>query len=91
MDAEAKDGEWVLGGGWNNEKWGGELPSASWIDDFTKEIPVRISKGIFFKINSSLFCRIYSYKYVSHAPTKRKKKRNKIIIVPIFCRCGFIV
>lgn len=36
-----KRGQWVLGGGWNNEKWGGELPSASWIDSFTKDIPVR--------------------------------------------------
>ncbi|MCO5575740.1 hypothetical protein L7F22_029543 [Adiantum nelumboides] len=35
-------GQWLLGGGWNNEKWGGELPSASWIDAFTEEIPVWI-------------------------------------------------
>eukprot|EP00250_Pteridium_aquilinum_P011871 c20360_g1_i2 orf=67-1506(+) len=37
-----KSGQWVLGGGWNNEKWGGELPSASWIDSFTGEVPVWI-------------------------------------------------
>lgn len=35
-----KSGQWVLGGGWNNEKWGGELPHASWIDSFTKDVPV---------------------------------------------------
>ncbi|KAI5067200.1 hypothetical protein GOP47_0017728 [Adiantum capillus-veneris] len=35
-------GHWLLGGGWNNEKWGGELPSVSWIDSFTEEVPVWI-------------------------------------------------
>ena len=71
MVAEAKDGQWLLGGGWNNEKWGGELPSASWIDDFTKDNPVRVSKGSFFEINSLLFCRIYSHKYLSHKKIKK--------------------
>lgn len=37
-----KHGQWLLGGGWNHEKWGGELPSASWIDTFTEEVPVWI-------------------------------------------------
>lgn len=32
----------MLGGGWNNERWGGELPQASWIDPFTKDIPIWI-------------------------------------------------
>lgn len=32
--------DWVLGGGWNNEHWGGDLPAASWIDDITPNNPV---------------------------------------------------
>ncbi|KAJ9565611.1 hypothetical protein OSB04_001577, partial [Centaurea solstitialis] len=36
-----KEGSWLLGGGWNNDLWGGELPSASWIDDITAHHPVR--------------------------------------------------
>ncbi|KAK9912780.1 hypothetical protein M0R45_036622 [Rubus argutus] len=36
----AKQGSWVLGGGWNNDLWGGELPLASWIDDITPYNPV---------------------------------------------------
>ena len=36
-----KQGSWVLGGGWNNDLWGGELPVASWIDDITPYNPVR--------------------------------------------------
>ncbi|PKU86198.1 hypothetical protein MA16_Dca002029 [Dendrobium catenatum] len=33
-------GDWLLGGGWNNDIWGGELPDASWIDDITRDNPV---------------------------------------------------
>ncbi|KAL8143308.1 hypothetical protein V2J09_016340 [Rumex salicifolius] len=33
-------GSWILGGGWSNDMWGGELPKASWIDDFTHQNPV---------------------------------------------------
>ncbi|XAR63532.1 hypothetical protein NMG60_11023496 [Bertholletia excelsa] len=37
-------GSWVLGGGWNNDLWGGELPMASWIDDITAHNPVWLSR-----------------------------------------------
>ncbi|XP_068659711.1 protein LONG AFTER FAR-RED 3 isoform X2 [Aristolochia californica] len=37
-------GSWVLGGGWNNEFWGKELPEASWIDDVSSENPVWLSR-----------------------------------------------
>ncbi|XP_071715517.1 protein LONG AFTER FAR-RED 3 [Rutidosis leptorrhynchoides] len=37
-------GSWVLGGGWNNDFWGGELPSASWIDDITPHHPVWLTR-----------------------------------------------
>ncbi|VYS60527.1 unnamed protein product [Arabidopsis thaliana] len=36
----AKEGSWILGGGWNNDFWGGELPSASWIDEISPRNPV---------------------------------------------------
>ncbi|XP_076939973.1 protein LONG AFTER FAR-RED 3-like isoform X1 [Bidens hawaiensis] len=39
-----KEGSWLLGGGWNNDLWGGELPSASWIDDITPHHPVWLSR-----------------------------------------------
>ncbi|XP_034704743.1 protein LONG AFTER FAR-RED 3 isoform X2 [Vitis riparia] len=39
-----KQGSWVLGGGWNNDLWGGELPVASWIDDITPYNPVWLSR-----------------------------------------------
>uniref|UniRef100_A0A5B7BBP1 Amidohydrolase 3 domain-containing protein n=1 Tax=Davidia involucrata TaxID=16924 RepID=A0A5B7BBP1_DAVIN len=39
-----KHGSWVLGGGWNNDLWGGELPMASWIDDITPHNPVWLSR-----------------------------------------------
>uniref|UniRef100_A0A0D6R1A8 Amidohydrolase 3 domain-containing protein n=2 Tax=Araucaria cunninghamii TaxID=56994 RepID=A0A0D6R1A8_ARACU len=35
---------WVLGGGWNNEYWGGELPQASWFDNITRDNPVWLSR-----------------------------------------------
>lgn len=37
---------WLLGGGWNNDLWGGELPMASWINDVTPENPVSMNFGI---------------------------------------------
>nr|XP_043619515.1 protein LONG AFTER FAR-RED 3 isoform X2 [Erigeron canadensis] len=39
-----KEGSWLLGGGWNNDFWGGELPSASWIDDITPHHPVWLTR-----------------------------------------------
>ncbi|XP_011020404.1 PREDICTED: uncharacterized protein LOC105122806 isoform X1 [Populus euphratica] len=39
-----KQGSWVLGGGWNNDLWGGELPMASWLDDFTADNPVWLTR-----------------------------------------------
>ncbi|XP_008446960.2 protein LONG AFTER FAR-RED 3 isoform X1 [Cucumis melo] len=39
-----KKGNWVLGGGWNNDLWGGDLPMASWIDDVTPSNPVLLSR-----------------------------------------------
>jgi len=38
--AERPDGEWVLGGTWDHEAWGGELPTRQWIDAVTPEHPV---------------------------------------------------
>lgn len=39
-----KKGSWLLGGGWNNDIWGGELPSASWIREVTSHHPVRLTE-----------------------------------------------
>ncbi|CAM8917138.1 unnamed protein product [Rhodiola kirilowii] len=39
-----KQGSWVLGGGWNNDFWGGDLPMASWIDDITPCNPVWLTR-----------------------------------------------
>ncbi|XP_020534012.1 protein LONG AFTER FAR-RED 3 isoform X2 [Jatropha curcas] len=36
----SKEDTWLLGGGWNNDLWGGELPVAYWIDDITPYNPV---------------------------------------------------
>ncbi|KAL5720054.1 Protein LONG AFTER FAR-RED 3 [Ranunculus cassubicifolius] len=41
---DMQQGSWVLGGGWNNELWGGDLPIASWIDDITPNNPVWLSR-----------------------------------------------
>lgn len=37
---DMKHGSWLLGGGWNNDLWGGMFPMASWIDDITPNNPV---------------------------------------------------
>ncbi|GKU98290.1 hypothetical protein SLEP1_g11312 [Rubroshorea leprosula] len=40
----ARKGSWILGGGWNNDLWGGELPKAAWIDDITPDNPVWLTR-----------------------------------------------
>ena len=37
-------GQWVQGGDWDHEMWGGELPTKEWIDAFTSDIPVFIGR-----------------------------------------------
>ncbi|MCH7763774.1 MAG: amidohydrolase [Candidatus Marinimicrobia bacterium] len=37
-------GQWILGGKWDHEMWGGLLPTKDWIDSFTQDIPVFLSR-----------------------------------------------
>ena len=37
-------GTWIMGGDWDNENWGGEMPNNEWIDPFTKDNPVWINR-----------------------------------------------
>lgn len=34
----------MTGGGWNEQRWGGELPSAAWIDAVTPHNPVYLTR-----------------------------------------------
>jgi predicted amidohydrolase YtcJ len=45
-DAAARlaPGEWITGGDWDHERWGGELPRASWIDSVSQANPVFVSR-----------------------------------------------
>ncbi len=37
-------GTWILGGDWDHENWGGELPTRQWIDAVTPDHPVWITR-----------------------------------------------
>jgi predicted amidohydrolase YtcJ len=37
-------GTWILGGDWDNQNWGGELPERGWIDAVTPDHPVWINR-----------------------------------------------
>lgn len=37
-------GEWITGGDWDHELWGGELPARSWFDSVTPENPVFVNR-----------------------------------------------
>lgn len=37
-------GQWIQGGDWNHELWGGQLPSRDWIDAVTPNHPVWINR-----------------------------------------------
>jgi len=39
-----KSGEWVLGGTWDHENWGGELPRKEWIDEAIPDNPVWVGR-----------------------------------------------
>jgi predicted amidohydrolase YtcJ len=36
--------QWILGGDWDHEAWGGELPNKNWIDSITGNRPVLLSR-----------------------------------------------
>jgi len=40
-----KPGEWILEGNWDHQNWGGELPAREWIDQYTPDNPVFISRS----------------------------------------------
>ena len=42
--AATHPGEWMTGGTWDHELWGGELPRRDWIDAVTAETPVFVSR-----------------------------------------------
>jgi len=37
-------GEWILGGTWDHQNWGGELPRRDWIDAVTPDNPVWVHR-----------------------------------------------
>lgn len=37
-------GEWITGGDWDHELWGGELPTRQWIDSVTPDNPVFVQR-----------------------------------------------
>ncbi|MFK7846002.1 MAG: amidohydrolase [Rhodothermales bacterium] len=39
-----KPGEWIRGGDWDHELWGGELPTRAWIDAVSPDNPVWVSR-----------------------------------------------
>src|SRR4030095_2156484 len=39
------DDRWILGGNWDHEAWGGELPSRNWIDSVTGRHPLFVNRS----------------------------------------------
>ena len=42
--ATVPPGTWIIGGDWDHQNWGGELPSKDWIDSVTPHHPVWINR-----------------------------------------------
>lgn len=40
--ARLPEGAWLLGGNWDEQRWGGELPTREWIDAVTPNTPVAV-------------------------------------------------
>ncbi len=41
---KASPGDWLLGHGWAEANWGGELPLVTWVDHVTPKNPVMLSR-----------------------------------------------
>lgn len=37
-------GTWILGGDWDHQNWGGELPTRAWLDSITPDHPVFVTR-----------------------------------------------
>ena len=37
-------GAWIMGGDWDHQNWGGELPQRSWIDSVTRDNPILLNR-----------------------------------------------
>lgn len=44
--AHTPEGEWILGEGWDERKWGGDLPSKDWIDHVSPRNPVWLTREL---------------------------------------------
>jgi predicted amidohydrolase YtcJ len=42
--ATRPEGDWIVGGDWDHENWGGELPTREWIDKVTPRNPVWVQR-----------------------------------------------
>jgi predicted amidohydrolase YtcJ len=42
--ADSPRGDWILGGDWDHQLWGGELPTKEWIDGMTANHPVWVTR-----------------------------------------------
>ena len=42
--ARARPGKWILGGSWDEQRLGGELPTRAWIDAVTPDTPVAVPR-----------------------------------------------
>lgn len=42
--ATLPDGAWIMGGDWDHENWGGELPDRNWVDSVTNGHPLWINR-----------------------------------------------
>lgn len=41
---ELPRGQWLTGGSWDEQRWGGELPRREWVDAVTGDIPIAIPR-----------------------------------------------
>src|SRR5688572_19215554 len=44
FSATVPKGTWILGGDWDHQNWGGELPTRAWIDSVTPDHPVFVTR-----------------------------------------------
>lgn len=70
MNADkASPGEWLLGHGWAEANWGGELPSITWVDHVTPRNPLMLCRmDMHMAVINSVALRLASLSQLTESP-----------------------
>ena len=74
---KAAPGKWLLGHGWAEASWGGELPSLTWVDHVTQHNPLILSRmDMHMAVVNSAALRLATLSNSTESPAGGRVDRN---------------